>query len=89
MARLHFTAWLCHYCLLGDKVQAAALEESAIAADQGFALWRATGSFLNGAGMALQGQCTEAVPLLEKGVHSFKAVAAAVTLPAQLVSRPR
>ncbi len=81
---LHFTGWLYQYFQLGDKLQAAAVEEMAIASEQGFALWHATGTFLSGAGMFLQGELEEALKLLEKGVQSFQAIAAALTLPAQL-----
>jgi tetratricopeptide (TPR) repeat protein len=80
---LHFSGWLYQYCLLGDKLRAAAIEETAIATDQGFALWRATGTFLNGAGMALQGEHSGALLMLEKGLQAFRAIAAALTLPAQ------
>jgi len=81
---LHFSSWLYQYSRLGDKLRAAAMEENAIATDQGFALWRATGTFFNGAGMALQGEHSGALPLLEKGLQSFRAIAAALTVPGQL-----
>ena len=64
---LHHTAWLYQFCRLGDEVQTAAEEQIAIAAEQGFALWHATGTFFKGAGMLLQGRLEESLPLLLKG----------------------
>ena len=64
---LHHTAWLYQHCRLGAKVQAAAEEEIEIATEQGFALWHATGTFFKGAGMLLQGDLDEALPMLLKG----------------------
>jgi serine/threonine protein kinase/predicted ATPase len=81
---LHFAGWLNQYCRLGDQTRAAASEEIAVAAEQGFALWRATGTFLEGAGIFLQGELAEALPRLEKGVQAFRAISAVLTLPAQL-----
>jgi predicted ATPase len=81
---LHFTGWLHQNCRLGDKLKAAAEEEIAIATEQGFALWQATGTFFKGASMFLKGELTEALKLMEKGVQLFRAIAAALTLPAQL-----
>ncbi len=53
---LHFTGWLYQYLQMGEKLQEAAIEEIAIANEQGFALWHATGTFFKGAGMFLQGE---------------------------------
>ena len=55
--------WLYHYCRLGAEVQAAAEEEIAIATEQGFPLWHASGTLHKGAGMLLQGRPEEALPL--------------------------
>ena len=63
---LHFTGWLYQYLQMGDKLQATAKEEIAIASEQGFALWHATGTFFTGAGMFLQGELDQALKLLEK-----------------------
>ena len=51
---LHHTAWLYQCCRLGPEVQAAAHEAIAVATEQGFALWRATGTFFRGAGLLLR-----------------------------------
>jgi serine/threonine protein kinase/predicted ATPase len=80
---LHFTGWLSNNCRFADKLEAAGAEETEIAAQQGFALWHSTGTFFKGAGVLLKGDLKAALPLLEKGVNSFKAIAAALTLPAQ------
>jgi serine/threonine protein kinase/predicted ATPase len=81
---LHHTAWLYQYCRLGAEVQEAAEEEIAIATEQGFALWHATGTFFKGAGQLLQGQRVEALPLLQKGHAAFRASGAELTLTFQL-----
>ncbi len=81
---LHHTGWLYQYCRLGAEVQAAAEEEFAIATEQGFALWYATGTFFKGAGMLLRGAPEEALPLILKGLDAFRASGAELTLPLQL-----
>jgi serine/threonine protein kinase/predicted ATPase len=81
---LHHTGWLCQFCGLGVEVQEAAEEEIAIAAEQGFALWHATGTFLKGAGMLLQGRLEESRPWLLKGHDAFRATGAELHRPFQL-----
>jgi len=81
---LHHTAWLYQYCRLGVEAHAAAEAEIAIASEQGFALWYATGTFLSGAGMLLQGELVPALPLLLKGLGAFRSSGAELTLPFQL-----
>jgi class 3 adenylate cyclase/tetratricopeptide (TPR) repeat protein len=79
-----FTAILSHYCRLGSEVQAAAEEEVAIGAEQGFQLWHALGTLHKGAGMLLQGRREEALPLLLKGFRAFRATGAEVRVPTYL-----
>jgi serine/threonine protein kinase/tetratricopeptide (TPR) repeat protein len=82
---LYFTGWLNYQCRLADKLQAAAVETTAIATEQGFALWHATGTFLQGAGRFLKdGQGEEALPELNQGLVLFEELAAVLTVPAQL-----
>jgi serine/threonine protein kinase/predicted ATPase len=81
---LHHTGWLCQLSRIGAEVRTAAEEEIAIATEQGFALWRATGTFFKGAGLLLQGDSAAALPLLLKGLDAFRATGAALTLPFQL-----
>ena len=81
---LHHTAWLHQYLRLGPEVQAAAEEEIAVATEQGFALWHATATFFRGAGMLLQGQREQALPLLLEGLDAFRATGAELTLTFQL-----
>jgi predicted ATPase len=81
---LHHTGWLCQNCRLGPEVRAAAEEEVTIATQQAFALWHATGMFFKGAGLLLQDDLREALPLLVKGLHAFRATGATLTLPFQL-----
>ena len=81
---LHHTGWLYQLCRLGAEVQGAAEEEIAISAEQGFALWHATGSFFRGAGMLLQGRLEESLPWLSKGLDAFRTTGAELFLPFQL-----
>jgi len=79
-----FTAYLCHYCRLGAEVQAAAEEEMAIGAEQGFQLWYVLGTLHKGAGLLLQGRREEGLPLLLKGYGAFRATGAEVRTPTYL-----
>ena len=81
---LHHTAWLYQFCRLAVEVQTVAEEQIAIATDQGFALWQATGTFFRGAGMLLQGRLEESLPLLLKGIDAFRATGAEILRPFQL-----
>jgi serine/threonine protein kinase/predicted ATPase len=81
---LHHASWLHQFCQLGAEVQVFAEEEIAIAADQGFALWHATGTFFRGAGMLLQGHLEESLPLLLKGLDDFRTTGAELLRPFQL-----
>jgi predicted ATPase len=79
-----FTAFLCHYCRLGDETRAAAEEELSLATDQGFQLWHACGTLHKGAGMLLQGRPEEALAVLLKGFSAFRATGAQVRVPSYL-----
>jgi predicted ATPase len=81
---LDFTAFLYQYCRLGDAVQAAAEEETAIGTEQGFQLWQALGTLHQGAGLLLQGRRQQAMPLLLEGFRAFRATGAEVRAPAYL-----
>ena len=65
-------------------MQAAAEEETKIAADQGFPLWHALGRLHNGAGVLLQGRREEGLPLLLDGFQEFRATGAEVRVAAYL-----
>ena len=81
---LDFSAFLYNYCRIGAKVQAAAEEELAIGIDQGFALWHALGLLHKGAALLLNGQLTEAVPQLLKGLSAFRETGAEIRVPCYL-----
>src|SRR5262249_8830438 len=49
--------------------------------EQGFQLWHALGTLHKGAGLLLQGRGEEALPLLLKGLHSFRATGAELRVP--------
>jgi predicted ATPase len=59
-------------------------EEIAISAEQGFALWHATGMFFRGAGILQQGRLEESLPLILKGLNAFRSTGAELLLPFQL-----
>jgi class 3 adenylate cyclase/predicted ATPase len=80
---LHHTAWLYQFCRLEVEVQKTAEEQIAISAEQGFALWHATGTFFKGAGMLLQGRFQESLPLLIKGHDDFRTTGAEILRPFQ------
>src|SRR5260370_15822055 len=79
-----FAAYLSHYCRLGAEVQARGEEEIAIATEQGFPFWHALGTIHRGAGMLLQGQSHESLPLLLRGFANFRATGAEVRVPSYL-----
>lgn len=83
---LHFTGWLYKACRLPDKLLAAAKEQRVVSIQQGFSMWNATANFLDGSGLLLQGKLEEALPAIERGLLSFQAVAAALTVPAMMSS---
>jgi class 3 adenylate cyclase/tetratricopeptide (TPR) repeat protein len=76
-----FTACLYQFCRLGAEVLAAAEEETAIGKEQGFQLWHALGTIHKGAGILLLGRPAEALPFLQKGLHSFRATGAELRVP--------
>ncbi len=81
---LHHTGLLQHCCRLGLEVQSAGEESFAISTKQGFAWWTASGTFYKGAGMLQQGKLGEAIPLIRKGIHAWRATGAELILPVQL-----
>jgi predicted ATPase len=81
---IDFSAYLGYCCRLGALVQTAAEEETAVATEQGFQLWQALGTLHKGAGMLLEGHREEALPLLLKGYHAFRATGAEVRVPTYL-----
>jgi predicted ATPase len=81
---LHHTSWLYHFCRMGAEVQTAAEEQVAISAEQGFALWHATGTFFKGAANLLHGHFQESLPLLGKGHDGFRSTGAEILRPFQL-----
>ncbi len=77
---LHHLGWLQHHLRLGQKVQATAEAEIAIASEQGFAFWRATGTLCKAAGLSLQGKADEAMENLRQGLALYRATGAGLSL---------
>jgi tetratricopeptide (TPR) repeat protein len=80
----HHSSWLHQHCRRGGEAQAAAEDQIRIASEQGFGFYHATGMLLKAGGLLLQGRVEEALPLLTKGLDSFRATGAGVTLPSHL-----
>jgi TOMM system kinase/cyclase fusion protein len=78
---LHHRGWLCHHCRLGAEAQAAGEEAIAIGAEQGFAMWHATGTLYRASGLLLQNRVDAALPLLEAGLPAYRATGAELALP--------
>jgi class 3 adenylate cyclase/predicted ATPase len=76
-----FSACLHQFCRLGPETTSAADEEIAIAKEQGFTFWHGLGTLHKGAGMLLQGRHAEALPILLRGLNSFRATGAEVRVP--------
>ena len=66
------------------ELQTAGEESLAISTELGFAWWIASGTFYKGAGMLHQGKPEEAIPLIRKGIHAWRATGAELILPVQL-----
>src|SRR5262249_5957930 len=78
---LHHKGWLHQHCRLGAVAQEAGEEESAIALEQGFAFWHATGTLYRAAGLLQQGHQGEARRALEQGLDAYRATGAGLALP--------
>jgi serine/threonine protein kinase/tetratricopeptide (TPR) repeat protein len=81
---LYFASWLYLNCRMFAEMEITAEDELAVANDQGFALWQATGTFHIGAAMIDEGELIAGVEHLENGIKMFKRISASLTLPAQL-----
>ncbi len=78
---LHHAGWLYQHCRLGREAQALGEEQLALAVEQGFAMWRATGVLYRAAGLVLQGRHEEALPQLQQGLTAYRALGAELALP--------
>lgn len=81
---LYFSSWLKYRCGCGDELRETAAELTKISVSQGFDMWRATGIFFEGAALLEAGEPQQALQKIEKGLLSFQALSAALTIPAQL-----
>ena len=78
---LHHAGWLRQHCQLAEEAQAAADEQIEIATEQGFVFWHATGTLYRAGGLLLQGNLGEGLPLLVRGLESYRATGAELALP--------
>jgi tetratricopeptide (TPR) repeat protein len=77
----HHTSWLYQNLRLAAETKAASEEGIQTAAEQGFALFHATGTLYNAAGLLLDGQPHEALPLIIRGLDAYRATGAGMALP--------
>ncbi len=78
---LHHAGWLFQLCRLGADAAAAGAEQMRIAKEQGFSFWHATGKMFRAAGLLLQGEDEEGLPMLEKGLEAYRQTGAELGLP--------
>ena len=78
---LHHTGWLCQHARLGADGQTAGEEQIAIAVEQGFPLWQATGTLYTAAGLVLQGSVEAGLPSLHHGLEAYRATGAGLAVP--------
>jgi serine/threonine protein kinase/tetratricopeptide (TPR) repeat protein len=78
---LHHSSWLYQYCRRGVEAQAAGDEQIRIASEQGFGFYHASGMLFKAGGLLLQDRVEDALPLLVKGLDSYRATGAGVSLP--------
>jgi len=81
---LYFSSWLQYRCGSWGELLENATELTEIAVSQGFDMWRATGTFFEGAGLLDGSEPEKAQELIEQGLKSFQVLSAALTIPAQL-----
>jgi predicted ATPase len=77
---LHHSGWLYQHCRLGVQTQIAGEELMQIGVDQGFLFWHATGTLYAAGGLLLQGRMERGLPLLQKGLQSYRATGAKLGL---------
>ena len=77
----HHTSWLYHQLGLPAETKAASEEGIQTAAEQGFAMFHATGTLYKAAGVLLEGRPNEALPLLTRGLEAYRATGAGLALP--------
>ena len=72
----HHTSWLYHQLRLPAETKAASEEGIQTAAEQGFAMFHATGTLYKAAGVLLEGRPEEALPLLTRALKAYRATGA-------------
>jgi class 3 adenylate cyclase/tetratricopeptide (TPR) repeat protein len=77
----HHISWLYYNLRLPAETKAASEEGIQTAAAQGFAMFHATGTLYQAAAVLLEGRPHEALPLLTRGVDSYRATGAGLALP--------
>ena len=77
----HHLSWLYHNLRLPAETKAASEEGIRTAAEQGFAMFHATGTLYKAAAVLLEGRPHEALPLLTRGLDAYRATGAGLALP--------
>jgi predicted ATPase len=78
---LHHAAWLHQHCRLGPEAQAFGQEMVALATEQGFAFWKASGMLYRGAGLLLQKETGRGLADVREGLAAYRATGAELALP--------
>lgn len=78
---LHHTGRLYQNGRQGVETQAAGEEEVAIAEEQGFPLWEATGTLFTAAGLLLQKKLEPGLRMFRQGLEAYRATGAALGVP--------
>jgi class 3 adenylate cyclase/predicted ATPase len=78
---LHHAAWLCLHCQLGKQAQERAQDQIAVATEQGFAFWKASGMIFRGAALLQQGMLEEGLTVLQDNLARYRATGAEMAVP--------
>jgi serine/threonine protein kinase/class 3 adenylate cyclase/predicted ATPase len=84
---LHHAGWLKQHCRLGAEALEHGNELVALATEQRFAFWRATGTLYRASGLLLQGRTTDGAAQVEDGLAAYRATGAKLALPYYLSFR--
>jgi class 3 adenylate cyclase/predicted ATPase len=77
----HHASWLYHQLRLPAETKAAAEEGLHTTSEQGFAMFHATATLYQAAGVLLEGRPSDALPLLTAGLAAYQATGAGLALP--------
>src|SRR5437667_6406661 len=77
----HHAGWLHQHCRLARETRECGEAEIAIASEQGYTFWVATGTLYRASGLLLEGQAQAALEQIQKGIALYRATGAELALP--------